>query len=78
MAKCDFSPLDFAQKCPQNAGNTISENKFENVSGGGKPPDPPTDVLSLWPNVPGAPNLSCSPQLNRSQNVWQHATVYRY
>ena len=37
MAKCDLSPLDFAQKCPQNAGNTISENKFENVSGGGSP-----------------------------------------
>ena len=24
VAKCDLRPLDFAQKCPQNAGNAIS------------------------------------------------------
>ena len=28
MAKCDLSSLDFAQKCPQNAGNAISENQI--------------------------------------------------
>ena len=28
IAKCDLRPLDFAQKCPQNAGNAISENQI--------------------------------------------------
>ena len=28
IAKCDLRPLDFAQKCPQNAGNDISENQI--------------------------------------------------
>ena len=30
---------------------------------------PPTNVSSVWPNVPGAQNLSWPPQLNRSQHA---------
>ena len=35
----DVRPLYFAQKCPQNAGNAVSE------------PDPPTNVSSLFNDV---------------------------
>ena len=31
IAKCDLRPLDFAQKCPQNAGNAISENQISKI-----------------------------------------------
>ena len=71
IAKCDLRHLDFAQKCPQNAGNAISENQISKIFRGGIAPDPPRNMSSLSPNVPGAPNLSCPPQLNRSQ----HATA---
>ena len=33
MAKCDLRPLDFAQKCLQNAGNVISENQISKLFG---------------------------------------------
>ena len=62
IKKCDSRPIDFAQKCPQKAGNSFS---------GGMLTDPPRNVSSVWPNVPGAQNLSWPPQLNRSQ----HATA---
>ena len=31
MAKCDLSNLDFAQNCPQNAGNVISGKKISKL-----------------------------------------------
>ena len=31
IKKCDLRYLDFAQKCPQNAGNGISENQISNI-----------------------------------------------
>ena len=63
IAKCDVRPLDFAQKCPQNAGNFISKNQISKLL------YPSTNISSLWPNVLGAPNLSWPPQLNRSQHA---------
>ena len=31
---CDLIPLHFAHKCPQNAGNAISETIFQKFYGG--------------------------------------------
>ena len=69
IAKCDLRPLDFAQTCPQNAGNVISENQISKNFRGDMPPNPPRNTSSLWPNILGAPNLSWPPQLNRSQHA---------
>ena len=41
VEKCDLRPLDFAQKCPQNAGNAISENQISKHFQGGMSLDPP-------------------------------------
>ena len=68
IAKCDLRPLDFAQKCPQNAGNAISENQISNIFRGSMSWTP-LEMSSLWPNGLGAPNLSWPPQLNRSQHI---------
>ena len=46
----------------------FSRTKFQKFSGG-YAPGPPRDMLSLWPKVLGAPNLSWPPQLNRSQHA---------
>ena len=75
IAKCDLRPLDFAQKSPQNAGNTISENQISKICRRGMPPDPPRNMSSLWPIVLGAPNLGWPPQLNHRLNRSQHATA---
>ena len=69
IKKCDLRPLDFAQKCPQNAGNAIYENQISNIFREIMPPRLPTNVSSVWPNVPGSQNLSWPPQLDRSQHA---------
>ena len=33
IAKCDLRPLYFAKKCPQNAGDAISKDKFQKFPG---------------------------------------------
>ena len=63
IAKCDLRPLDFAQKCQK-----FQKPNFENFPGGHDLPPPPRNMLSLWPNVLGAPNLSWPPQLNHRLN----------
>ena len=42
----EFRPLYFAQKCPQNTGNDVSETQNSNFFQGGihVPPDLPTNV----------------------------------
>ena len=51
IAKCDLRHLDFAQKCPQNAGNAISENQiwnfFRGVGVGGGLGDMPPGPLEI-------------------------------
>ena len=39
----------FVQKCPQNAGNAVSETQISKNFRVGMPPDRPTIVSSLWP-----------------------------
>ena len=40
ISKWDFKPIYFAQKCPQNAGDDVSETQIsKNV--GGHAPEPP-------------------------------------
>ena len=34
IKKCDLRPLDFAQKCPQNTGNAISDNLISTITRG--------------------------------------------
>ena len=41
--KRDLRSLDFAQKCPQNAGNAISETLYSKIVGG-MPQDPKNAV----------------------------------
>ena len=62
--KIDLRPLYFAQKCPQNAGNRISETHITNILLGCMSPDPPRIVplrlqvaprkffFALWPRLP--------------------------
>ena len=71
VEKCDLRPLDFGQKCPQNAGNAIPENQISINFQEALSPDLPKNVSSVSPNFPGAQNLSLPPQLYRSQ----HATA---
>ena len=40
ISKWDFKPIYFAQKCPQNAGNAVSETQISNNFRGGMPLDP--------------------------------------
>ena len=50
ISKWDFKTIYFAQKCPQNAGNAVSETQISKKNfRGGMPPDPPKIVSSLWP-----------------------------
>ena len=49
ISKWDFKPIYFAQKCPQNAGNAVSETQISKNLRGGMPPDPAKIVSSLWP-----------------------------
>ena len=44
IAKCDLRPLDFTQ----NAGNAIYENQISKIFQVGMPPNPPTNMSSLW------------------------------
>ena len=44
VTKCDLRPLDIAQKCPQNAGNAISENQISKIFRGGMHPDLPLEM----------------------------------
>ena len=49
ISKWDFKPIYFAQNCPQNAGNAISETQISKNFQGCMPPDPPKIVSSLLP-----------------------------
>ena len=42
VIKCYLRPLYFAQKCPQNAGNAVSETQNSKNFQGVMPPDPAT------------------------------------
>ena len=46
---CHLGPQYFPPKCPQNAGNAISETQILKNFQGSIPTDPPTIVSSLWP-----------------------------
>ena len=47
--KWNFKPIYFAQKCPQNAGNAISETQISKHFWGSMSPNPTRIVSSLWP-----------------------------
>ena len=53
VKKWDFRPLHFAQKCPQNAGNAVSETQIP----GGTSPRTPRTVSS---------HLACRPKIGKS------------
>ena len=56
VKKCYLRPLYFAQKCPQYAGNGISETQNSKKFQGVIIPDPPYgNVLSLYREGPWAP-----------------------
>ena len=47
ISKWDFKPIFFAQKCPQNAGNAVSEIQIsKNFRGGMLAPDPLIKILA--------------------------------
>ena len=57
VKKCYLRPLYFAQKCPQNAGNAVSETQNSKYFQGGHVPGPPyRNVLSLYREGPGGPS----------------------
>ena len=57
VEKCDLRPLDFGEKCTQNAGNAISENQISKHFQEDMSLDLPRNASSVWPNFPGAQNL---------------------
>ena len=44
VKKCYLRPLYFAQKCPQNAGNAVSETQNSGNFQVVVPPEPPTEI----------------------------------
>ena len=57
VRKCYLRPLYFAQKCPQNAGNAVSETqKFKKVARGSCLRTPYGNMLSLYREDPWDPS----------------------
>ena len=68
VKKWDFRPLYFAQKCPQNAGNAVSETQNSKEFRGEHPPRTPRNVSS---------HLACRPKIGKSGPVhsWARITI---
>ena len=68
-----FNSIHFVQKCPQNAGNAVSETQISKHFRGSMPPDPPTIVSSLWSPPHSNPGYAtCCCKLVKHYGYYRH------